>query len=82
MEPSQALVIGEDLDAFPTKRMRNRFARLDTHRLSTLQTTVAKDQTLRENCALLERARADDPDRCKDAAVPALLRETRPRSRR
>jgi hypothetical protein len=43
---------------------------------------VAKDQTLRENCALLERARADDPDRCKDAAVPALLRETRPRSRR
>jgi len=43
---------------------------------------VSKDQTLRENCALLERARADDPDRCKDAAVPALLRDTRPRNRR
>ena len=43
---------------------------------------IAEDQTLRDNCALLERARADDPNRCKDAAIPALLRETRHHSRR
>jgi hypothetical protein len=40
---------------------------------------IAKDQALRENCALLERARADDPEHCKDAAIPALLKDTRRR---
>ena len=41
---------------------------------------VAKDRALEENCALLQRARADDPDACRDD-TPSLTRSTPSRKR-
>ena len=41
---------------------------------------IAKDAETSDNCALLQRARAEDPDNCRDDEVPALL--TRRPSRR
>ena len=41
---------------------------------------VAKDAELSDNCALLQRARAEDPDNCRDDEMPALLTR-RPRRR-